>query len=205
MAIFIQGMVIGSGPCLLLCAPVVLPLVAGTQRSFWEGFFAVIEFSFGRILVYTLLGGLFGYFGYWLTGFLIDPRAAAAVWVAVGGFIIFLGGLLVFGREWGNQFCHKYSGESLFLMGILVGLSPCLPLLAILTQIALFSRQIWIGALYGLSFGLGTLFSPLIIIGALLPLIPGYLFKEERVRRIFNAICGMTLILVGAYLIFTQF
>ncbi|HTY13033.1 MAG TPA: sulfite exporter TauE/SafE family protein [Candidatus Omnitrophota bacterium] len=199
--IFLQGIAIGSGPCLMFCAPIVLPFLAGTQRSMAEGIWAVIEFSIGRLAVYISMGALFGYFGYWLYKLLVDPRLVSGIWIAISVYLIVLGATMALGREGGIKFCRLHSGENMITLGVLAGLSPCFPLLAVMTEIALFSKSAAVGALYALVFGLGTVISPLVVLGALIPFIPSYLLRSERTRYWFSAICGIVMVLSGLYLL----
>ncbi len=201
-AMFVQGMVIGSGPCFVLCAPIVLPFLAGTQRSVAEGIWSIIEFSIGRIIVYSILGGLFGYFGYWLYRMLVDPKIISIIWIMVSLYLVILGIILALGRDAGFKFCRAHSGENLIMLGILVGLSPCFPLLAIMTEISLFSKGAGMGMIYAFTFGLGTIVSPLIILGAVIPLVPGFILRGEKARSAFARLCGIALVLIGAYFMF---
>lgn len=83
------------------------------------------------------------------------------------------------------------------LLGLVVGVSPCLPLLGVLTEIMFIADKFYQGWLLGLAFGLGTLISPLLVLGTLAPLVP---LKTQRL----NFICGLLLIAAGLYLFLLQ-
>lgn len=188
---FIQGFLVGSGPCLLTCAPLLLPYIAGTKRDWRAGLEAVLIFGLTRVAVYVLLGGIVGYVGAYLFPFFYGQVWGRVVWAGAGTFVIIAGGLMVFGRRFDNPFCSYFQQtKSLVLLGVIVALAPCLPLLAVLTEIMFTAGKFYQGFLYGLAFGLGTLVSPLLLVGAVAPLIP---VKKE----ILNVLCGLLLIAAG--------
>ncbi|MFA4967409.1 MAG: sulfite exporter TauE/SafE family protein [Candidatus Margulisiibacteriota bacterium] len=203
---FVQGLVIGAGPCLLICAPILLPFIAGTKRTWQEGFKAALVFGLARLAVYTLLGGAVGYIGYYLFEIFHSRIWGTMLWGGAGIFIIGLGILVILGREAGNPFCRSLqkqkigsNTQSLILLGIIIGLSPCLPLVGVLTEIMFLSEKFYQGFLYGFAFGVGTVISPLLLLGALAPLIPAKLLRFEKT---FNFICGALLIAVGVYMLY---
>jgi sulfite exporter TauE/SafE len=199
---FVQGILIGSGPCFLTCAPLVLPLIAGTTRNRREGLATVLVFGLARVSVYTLMAGLVGYLGADLFRLFYSQNWALIIRLTAALFIILIGGLMIAGRQFANPLCvflqrqtlkHKY--KSLIVLGLIVALAPCLPLIAVLTEIMFAAEKFYQGWLYGLSFGLGTLISPLLILGALLPDLSA---KFPRL----NIICGLLLIAAGLFILF---
>jgi sulfite exporter TauE/SafE len=182
---FIQGVLIGSGPCFLTCAPLVLPLIAGTKRSRREGLEAVLVFG---------LADLFRLF--------YSHTWAMALRLTAALFIILIGLLMIAGRQFTNPLCvylqratlkNKY--KSLIMLGLIVALAPCLPLIAVLTEIMFAAEKFYQGWLYGLCFGLGTLISPLLVLGAL---VPDLSVKFPRL----NVVCGLLLIAAGLFILF---
>ena len=89
----------------------------------------------------------------------------------------------------------------LILLGLTVGLLTCLPLLGVLAYIALRATSFWQGALYGFSFGVGQLVSPLILFGVLASSLPAILIKNQRTLSFFRSACGFLLFLAGVQLI----
>lgn len=208
LSILIQGFVIGSGPCMLVCAPILLPYIAGTKRTWQEGFKAALIFGLTRLTVYTLMGGVVGYIGYYLFQLFYNRLWGLYLWIFAGILIITLGFLIMLGKGIKNPVCRvlqkqtlEDSTKSMILLGILIGFSPCLPLIAVLTQIMFMAEHFYQGFLYGFAFGIGTVISPLLILGALTPLISEKLIRSERVGRVFNFICGVLLVMVGIYII----
>ena len=208
-AFLIQGFVIGAGPCLFICAPILLPYVAGTRRTWQEGLRAALIFGFTRLLVYSFLGGIVGYVGYYIFKHIFYNRVwGKYLWVAGGLFIILLGILIILGKWIRNPVCRflqkqalEDSTKSMIFLGVVIGVSPCLPLLAVLTEIMFLAKDFFQGFAYGFAFGVGTVISPLLLLSALIPFISSTLFRSEWSFRIFNFLCGVLLVLVGVYII----
>ena len=199
---FIQGFLVGSGPCVLTCAPLVLPFIAGTKRDWREGLEAALVFGLARVFVYTLLSGTVGYLGVYLFQLFYNQAWGLAIWLAAALFIISIGILMVAGRQFNNPFCVYLQNEllknkikGLIILGLIIALAPCLPLIAVLTEIMFTAEKFYQSWLYGLSFGLGTLISPLLILGAL---VPALFAKFSRL----NIICGLLLVAAGLYILF---
>ena len=209
--ILAQGFVIGAGPCLLVCAPILLPYIAGTKRTWQEGFKATLIFGLTRLTVYTLMGGVVGYIGYYLFQLFYNQLWGMYLWIIAGIFIIILGFLIMFGKRVRNPVCNflqkqtlEDSTKSMVILGLLVGFSPCLPLLAVLTEIMFMAEHFYQGFLYGFAFGIGTVISPLLILGALAPLISGKLISSDKAIQVFNFVCGILLLMVGIYIIWLR-
>lgn len=206
-----QGFVIGAGPCMLICAPILLPYIAGTQKTWQEGLKATLVFGLTRLLVYTFMGGVVGYIGYYLFRLFHTQFWGRFLWSFAGIFVIILGILIVVGRELQNPICRFLqkqalgnSTKSMIMLGLIIGLSPCLPLIAILTEIMFISDRFYQGFLYGFAFGFGTVISPLLLLGALTPLIPSKFIRTQRTAQIFNFACGVLLIIVGFYIVLSM-
>lgn len=204
----LQGFFLGAGPCLLSCTPLFLPYLAGTSRSWQEGLRATIIFGLTRLVVYTCLGGVVGYTGYYLFQLFYSWWWGKIIWGMGGVFIILVGILLVSGEGIKNPFCKILQRQTLgndtrgvIILGVLLGLSPCLPLLGILTEIMFLSEKFYQGFLYGLAFGLGTLFSPLLLLGIFTPLLAEKIRKVEKIGQVFNVVCGVLLIVVGIWVL----
>jgi sulfite exporter TauE/SafE len=99
------------------------------------------------------------------------------------------------------RFGHRAGIRGSALLGLFAGVLPCLPLLGVLTFTALYTRDLWEGALYGLAFGSGKLFSPLIMLGILAGSAPALLSRYGRAFSYFTKLCGVVFILIGGSLI----
>ena len=90
----------------------------------------------------------------------------------------------------------------MFLFGFLMGIAPCVPYVAILTYIACIAENaVLTGILYATVFAVGTATAP-IVLGALMGIIPGKLFKPAKLLRTFQVVCGVVLVLFGFQLIY---
>ena len=194
----LQGFFLGFGPCLLTCAPIILPY-AGTKRTWQEGLFATLSFSLGRIIIYVILGGLFGYFGAFILKFYYSSGVYYYIQALLAVILILIGAAVLLGKETSFRFCGVEEGN-MFVVGILVAISPCLPLIGIMLEIALISKSFISGFIYSFFFGIGTVVSPLLLLGAVMPLVGGKI--DRKPFKTFNNICGVMLMLVGIYLIF---
>lgn len=207
--LFTIGITMAFGPCLFFCTPIILSYVAGTQDSGRKGFKSVLIFSLSRAFIYVLLGLLAGFFGKILTTTL--DKYSLTIYFIGGIFISLSGILILLGKNPNLHLCtilRKYTVEddirNTIILGIIIGLLPCTPLLGILVYISLVSKDLWQGALLGLSFGVGTIISPLIIFGILVSALPKIIMKNSRTFEIFKKACGFLLFLFGVQLIVSQ-
>lgn len=207
--LFIIGVAASFGPCLLFCSPVILPYIAATKRGWKEGLVAILAFSFARLVAYCLLGLLAGLFGGLLTRWL--HQFDYLIFLGGGIFILLLGLLIISGKEYHHHLCQvlrRYTVDSSIkgsiMLGLVVGILPCLPFLGVLAFIALKTQNLWQGAFYGLAFGIGKLISPLIPFGVLASVLPAGLIKNYRIYSFFSRLCGFILFLIGVNLIVSK-
>jgi len=194
--LFLYGISMSLGPCLVNCGPLLFALIGGERVSPLEGIKRVLLFSSGRIFVYLLLGCLAGRVGEYITH-LRESIYPYILWT--GGFLlIFIG---IFFLIPFSFLCplkekrEKFKG-SYVLLGLLWGLLPCLPLTSVLLYIALISRNLLQGFLYSLSFSLGTLISPLLAVGGLAGWISSRITRE-RSFWIFRIFLSILLMIMG--------
>lgn len=205
--LFLVGLTLGWGPCLVSCAPLLLPYIAATKRGWKEGLNSTLIFASARLFAYLLLGLLVGISSD-LTSRLLSAQSAIYIQRSGGGFLILLGMLIVVGKNYHLPLCHILQRQfinrgvgSMFILGFITGILPCLPLLGVLSYIALITKSPVEGAFYGLSFGFGNLFSPLIPLGLLAGIL-SEAFKRDKIQFLFIRICGFLLILFGIQLAF---
>lgn len=191
--LLIQGFFLGYGPCLLTCVPILLPYTV-TKKHWKEGFIATLTFSLSRLAVYVVLGGISGYVGAFLMKFYFTSMFPYYMQGAMAFVLILIGMFVLFGKGTGLKFCGVEE-SNMVLLGVLVGLSPCLPLIGILLEIALLSENFVSGMVYSFAFGIGTVISPLLLIGTLAPSIGKRL--NQKIQRVFIFLCGLLLILMG--------
>ena len=143
-----------------------------------------------------------------LDNFLRSPGFGSYLWISAGALVSLLGVLVILGKEPRFHFCQalsqhtvKDSTKSMALLGFIVGVAPCAPLIGILTVIASVKDPL-LGAVYALCFGVGTaIITPIVLLGVLSSVAPRLLFKNPKILDIFRRSCGLLLLFFGARLI----
>jgi hypothetical protein len=188
------GFLYGIGPCTLSCAPLVVPLIMATAKNSKQGIWLSLIFSFGRVLSYMLLGALTGFLGYILIK-LISKKV-------LGVFLILIGVLLFFKIQNRCILKSKIKITSFSIAlgtGFVYGLAPCQPLLGLMALTAASSSAIT-GLLMGLAFGIGTIISPIIILG----FFSGWFAKQKEFKNIIPYVSGVFLIIMGLIYILSK-
>lgn len=201
--LFITGLALGWGPCFAFCAPLLLPYIACTQKGWQRGLSLSLVFSLSRIAGYIILSVISATFGLYIIKRFFQEPGNSIVNLMAGSLILFLGIIISLGK---GTFLHvqlpfkKLSGpgiKEILLLGLLVGLAPCLPLVGVLTYIAFNSKNVFGAALLGLSFGLGTIISPLVLLSPLAGQAYACLVKKPKVFHLFSRACGLILVYLG--------
>jgi sulfite exporter TauE/SafE len=206
LKLFVLGITVSFGPCVAHCSLVILPYIATTAQDWKGGLKAVVTFSLVRLVVYGALGLLAGLVGQAVIGQLLEFERY--IMVAGGALVVALGLYTVLRtrevspcRDGACQLAPRASIRGSALLGLVAGALPCLPLLGVLTFTALHAQGLWEGGFYGLAFGSGKLFSPLIVLGVLAGGAPALLSRYGKVWGYFTKLCGIVLIVIGASLI----
>lgn len=211
--LFLTGLLFGSGPCIASCGPFLIAYIAGTKKDISKGILTYILFSAARISVYLVLSLAI----FFLSRLVIEKllgNLTRYVLILGGGFIILIGLFLALGKRLEFPFWQSWyknilerDKKSVVTVGLIIGLLPCAPLLAILSYVALMSRTWFSGLLYTLSFGIGTsISSPLALLTILAGLIPRLLVDKKAVYySIFSFVCGLAIIFLGIQLIIKTF
>ncbi|MFH1868801.1 MAG: sulfite exporter TauE/SafE family protein [Candidatus Omnitrophota bacterium] len=208
-SLFLTGVVLGSGPCLASCGPILISYIAGTKNSPLGGLRSWLIFSLSRVCVYLLLGAAAGFLGaelfnryYWeLPGYII--------WILGGFFICFLGVLMFLGKHIAFRACSflnksfvQRDTKSLLVLGVIVGIFPCVPLMGVYSYITMVSHNPGHGIIMSAAFGLGTVISPMIFLGMLAGTIPRLkMLKDEKNLILFRRICGVVLFSLGVHIL----
>ncbi|MFA5004680.1 MAG: sulfite exporter TauE/SafE family protein [Candidatus Omnitrophota bacterium] len=198
-----------AGPCLFTCAPVLVVYITGKQLKWKQALVDIFIFLCGRLLAYSLLGYLAGLSGVLLRKF-TGSNLSGILKITGGIVIVFLALQIWLGRELfaGECFCKAkrvLNCGSLILLGFIMGVFPCAPLLALLFEIALISKSGLTGLAHSLFFGLGTFVSGFIVIGILsgvFTFLPQKILRSRISNHLFRAVCALLLILLGLKLIF---
>jgi len=204
--IFIFGITLGFGPCLVSCLPVLLPYITARETDWKTGLKLTVIFSIARILSYSILAIIA------VTTFRIISKniedKQVFLNIITGVFIIIIGILYSVGKDFSLPVYKIFykniilnSKLSMFILGLFIGFSPCGPLLGMLTYIAAISKDIFSGFCYGLIFGIGTFFSPIIPSGALAGLFSENIKRLPFINKVIKILSAFILIFYGLQLI----
>jgi len=207
-SLFLSGLFFGSGPCLASCGPVLISYVAGAGKDIGKSFLAYVLFSLARICVYLVLGGLIFSLGRLFTEKTLGSFSRY-IFLAGGIFIVTIGILTAAGRHPESGFCGflqkkllKEDKKSIFLLGALIGLLPCAPLLALFSYTGLVAKSWAESIFYNLSFGIGTFLSPLLPLVLVSGFLSRLINKQAAIyQKIFSFIAGIIVIYLGARLL----
>ncbi len=195
------------GPCVLTCTPILMTYIAGSRKGWADVLKDIAIFLTGRLSAYCILGALAG-FSAGLIRQYVDSNTAA-FFQPLGGAISILLGILILIYRSSDHPCglgggRIYNFGGLFALGLIIGISPCAPLIALLFEISLISKSAADGMIYALSFGLGTALSGFIVIGALAKVftwVPAKILKSQKGNLVFKILCAALLMLLGLSLI----
>ncbi len=211
-SLFLSGLFLGSGPCLISCGPFLVSFIAGNKKDFKQSLWIWLVFSLSRIFAYLILGILVGLFSQAILSSIYQKAILRYLFILAGFFVALIGILMLFDRLPKLKLCESLkktfiqkSTKSMILFGLLVGFLPCVPLLGILTYVVLISKDVLKSVFYCFSFGLGTLVSPLIIMAVCASFIYKLLGSQERVYYIFSKICAVIILLLGLQLAYKGF
>lgn len=201
------GFVMGWGPCLTHSAPLLLPYIGATKGHWKDGLKVGLAFSGGRLLALAFLGGIATVAFSHINQF-FPPHRSGWLYGVVALFMIAMGILIVTGKGLGiraGKGILDKGTESMFVFGLLMGVAPCVPYVAILTYIACVAENAVLkGVWYAVSFALGTAIAP-IVLGTLSGIIPAKLLRSGKLLKAFQVICGLVLIVFGTRLLYFVF
>jgi sulfite exporter TauE/SafE len=209
ISLFLTGILFGSGPCLASCGPILLSYIAGTRKNILKGLLDYVLFFLGRLLVYFVISLLLFSLGRLVAEQLLGSLFKYVV-VAGGIFVITMGAFLALGRRMELGFCRFLQSNILeknrgvFILGLILGLLPCAPLLAIFSYTCLISKSWFDSLLYIGVFGIGTFISPLLLLVVFAGVIPRFI-KGKNFGRMFDLACGLVIIFLGVKLIARSF
>ncbi len=206
--VFITGVALGWGPCLWFCAPILLPYIAATQKGWFEGLKITLAFSFARIVPYAILSLISATLGPYLIKRFYEDKEGLIIYISAGALISLLGIIILLGKAQA-LYCwipfRKFNAQGvkeMVLLGLMVGFAPCIPLLGLLAYVAFNAQNSLHGATLGLTFGMGTVVSPLILFGPLAGGAAGLLLKKPLIHKIFSRACGLILVYLGMGMVF---
>lgn len=143
--VFITG-ILTSLHCISMCGAINLIATYKTNKIKTP-----ILYNLGRIISYTLIGGLAGLIG----GFIKINDTLSGIIIILSAILMLLISLNMFGIIKLKSFKLKHHFKNPFIIGLINGLMPCGPLQAMQIY-ALSTNSFFEGAMLMLVFGLGT-------------------------------------------------
>lgn len=200
--LLVAGFTMGWGPCLAYTAPLLLPYIGATKKSWKDGLKVGLLFSMGRLLALAILGGLATVVFSFINQF-FPPQKSGWLYLIAAFFMVTIGALVILGKGFKIHLAAKVLNKgtpSMFLFGFLMGIAPCVPYVAVLTYIACVAENaVLVGILYASLFAIGTAIAP-VVLGSLMGIVPEKIFKRPKLLKTFQVICGIVLILFGLQL-----
>ncbi len=211
------GFTVGFGHCIGMCGPIVVSLTLNLKDK--RIYLPHILYNSGRIITYSVLGGITGAAGSLTMVIANIAGLQKAVMIFTGTLIVFMGlamsGWLPFGRIFRDQnapigiiskgfskLSKLHSTSIYFPLGLLLGLLPCGPVYTALIGVARAGMEaesvfesVFLGIVLMLGFGIGTV-PALILVAKLTDL--GWLKSKEIIYKF----SSLLMILVGGYFIY---
>lgn len=219
LSALLLGVVYGATFCTLTCSPFIASYIIGTDRGTRRGVWLSVIFNSGRVATYGALGLLVGMAG---GAFLVEGVYARWGALAFGLAVAVIGLWIALRRRPSAAGCvcgpeasfihrlrHRLEpregdgGElSAASMGLLIGLVPCPPLVALLVFSAAVGSAA-MGLLLGVLFGIGTVLSPIIIVAAAAGWFSDRLAREAPlVTPAVRRAGGLLLVLLGVWTVY---
>ncbi|MGL5381232.1 urease accessory protein UreH domain-containing protein [Clostridium sp.] len=193
VALFIIG-VLSSLHCVGMCGGIMMSQSISIDKgNRFENFKPALKYNLGRLISYTVLGGIVGGIGKVVS---LSLGGQALITIIAGGFMVIMGmnifGFKVFRKitiklPWNN--CNVKNNNTPFVVGLLNGFMPCGPLQT-MQLYALGTGSIALGAMSMFFFALGTI-----------PLMLGFglvsnLLSRKNSNRLVK-ISGLIIIILG--------
>jgi sulfite exporter TauE/SafE len=213
-AALVLGVVYGLTFCTLTCSPFIAAYVVGADRGTRRAVWLSVVFNAGRVGTYGALGLAVGVVG---AAFL--EEAAFARWgaLAFGAVVVGIGGYLAVRSRPRACACPREAGlvsriaarlrpgegasreGYAALMGLLIGLVPCPPLIALLLYSAAYGSAA-MGLGLGLAFGVGTMLSPMLVVAAAAGWFTDRIARDAPFARFgMSRVAGVVLIALGLW------
>lgn len=172
---FLMGLAYGFGACSLSCMPYLAPYMMGRGEGLVEGLKGSAAFVSGKVATYSFIAGVTGYLG----GVFL-PKDLSSLNPLFAAVLILVGvSMLMAGKKKACAYKKPARGAlQLFSLGVVTSAVPCAPLSALLISAAS-SASFTTGLSYGFVYGLGLVFSPMIVAGGLFSFMSKRLSVEK--------------------------
>ncbi|AFI04283.1 sulfite exporter TauE/SafE family protein [Helicobacter cetorum] len=204
LGMFLAALSMSIGHCVGMCGGIVSAFSQmrfSKVASFSYQFTCHALYNLGRISTYMFLGAIFAGLGNVLS---VSMFFKGVLFISMGAFLILLA---LFGAKIEKlsfqipfisilikKTLHSKSVLALYLLGVLNGFLPCMMVYSFLASATL-SHSVFMGAMLGLSFGLGTSM-PLFLMGMILSRI------SISYRKFFNLLSKFLMGVFGLYVLY---
>lgn len=173
-SLFLLGMAYGATVCSFTCLPYFGPYLIGSGSGFKDGVVSSCAFAAGKLCMYSALGGAAAMLGRVLT---VSPTHK----VIMGLLLIAVAVSMPFVTKDGCLKRSQVAGKrfSMFVLGIVSSVIPCPPLAAVFV-LAAQQGEVRSGVMYGFSYGLGLVVSPMLLAGGGFALISHKIKQEAK-------------------------
>jgi len=170
------------------------------KKSLKDSFLAYLVFALFKLIGYCILGLLCA-LGVKIINSPLGQKYLDSIYLVVGSFIILIGITTIFyeGNKL-NPLCswiHRGNIRNVGILGLLIGLAPCLPLLGILNYIILISDSFLKTIGFCIVFGLGTITSPLFLMVMLSGRLSEAVSKNNKLKIAIRILCGVIILFLG--------
>lgn len=200
-SLFILGLSYGTTACMLSCMPFLTPILTRSSTT-TAALKTVSAFSAGRVVSYTMLALLAFYFGALIKQFFHNNTLISFFL----GFATLSLGLVMIKQSFSTQKKCKSSkidikDKNVFVVGLLMALNPCLPLLTLITLSAAASSYLS-AVSFGVLFGIGAVAFSFLFYGFFLSTLIGGLLKEfKKYAKAIEILSATFLIILGILII----
>ncbi len=194
--LLLLGITLNITVCSLSCNPLLMSYILSSKKNFSKNLNEAIIFSATRAIVHILIATALFLMGKIFLKTLTEHRFILNI---LGGAFVATVGLFVFFNKHKSFSFFKTEAADIFALGIVAGLTPCLPHMAVWGYIIMEADSLFSAVVMASCFGLGEFLVPLILgalAGKISPLIP------DKIFRYVAKVSGGILILIGIGIIF---
>ncbi|WP_428738581.1 sulfite exporter TauE/SafE family protein [Sulfurimonas sp.] len=208
-SVFLLGLSYGSTACMFSCMPFLTPLLVNNSNSMRQSFGVVFPFSMGRVFTYTLIS-VFAFSSAVFVKALLNDNAVFQI--SLGVFTILMGSYMLYGLFYKEKNSCASSDVKktptsmlgFFGIGALVSISPCVPLLTLIT-ISANGTSYFEAVGFGIAFGLGAVLVPFVFYGFFLSnIFKGLLVEFKSYAKKIQIVASLFLVIVGILVITKQ-
>ncbi|MCM8784917.1 MAG: hypothetical protein NC827_02325 [Candidatus Omnitrophica bacterium] len=177
---FLSGLILGFSFCGLHCCFLFFPIVVKETQKRTDIIKIGLYFAISKIFVYGVIGGFASLIGRYIHN--IFQSKTFSFFLAVFLFIIGFSFLFPFKK---NIKIFFKTSVPVFL-GIIEGITPCAPLLGLISYLSYLGKSFYFGFISGFLFGLGSIIFPVGIICSFFPYFFYNFFSNIKVKFFFK-------------------